>query len=345
MIQNLLHLPLIERNKFHATCRFMNTNPIFDTIQEFVSQGDTGQALQTFIAFLEKEGTQPDALRDLRVVEGNYNTARRKENNGILNFAEARSEYAKANEAVLLILEAVAAGRKPSSSPVGMGQEGRARLPWLIGGAVLLLLGIVAGVLFTRPKGQKANQNQVVEQTKGEELKCPTFRADRFKIMIVQFQNLGEGKRTPELSIQSRIRELTTNNQLATDVEILSDKKFESSTPDQSDAADLGKNCQADMVIWGQFEPLAENAISVDISYAFTNSTWPPGTASQTFKNVSEIKADRMKINKLDEAVFRICTALALRENRIELAEKWLNKLENPNPREQRWKEMLKRKR
>lgn len=322
----------------------MNSNPVFDSVQQLLRQGDTGQALQVLISFLEKEGSRPDLLRTLRVVEANYSAARQQEIKGILEFSEAQREYAKTNDALLGALEDLASGRKPLTSYSGTGDGGSSnvRIAWLVGGGLLLVLGIVAGIFLTRSKKPRPEPTQtVIEQPKEAEPQCPGFKPERFKVMIVQFQNLGEEKRKPELSIQSRIRELTTNNQLATDVEILNHQQFETSTPDLNDATDLGKHCQADLVIWGQFEPLVGNAISVDIHYAFTDASWPPGVASQTFKNVSEIKADQMKINNLDDAVFRICTALALHENRMDLAKKWLNKLQKPNLREQKWKETL----
>jgi len=64
----------------------------------------------------------------------------------------------------------------------------------------------------------------------------------------------------------------------------------------------------------------------------------------EIFKNVSEIKTDQIKTNNLDEAVFRICTAMALHQNKMDLAEKWLNKIQQPNAREIQWKKLLKTK-
>jgi hypothetical protein len=87
------------------------------------------------------------------------------------------------------------------------------------------------------------------------------------------------------------------------------------------------------MVIWGDYEKLADS-INVDIRYSLADSNWPPGAAIQTFKNISELKSDRMKISNLDEAVFRLCTVMALHENKLDLAQKWLNKIQHPTQRE-----------
>ncbi len=316
----------------------MNSNPIFDSVRELVSQGDADQALQVIIAFLEKDNSHPDALRTLRVVEANYRAARKQEAKGILDFSEAQREYAKTNDALVSIVDDLISGRKPAPSFSGTGDGGRRNpwLPWLIGGGILFLLGIVAAVWFSN---SQTNNNSVA---KNLSLQCPKFNPDGFKVMVLEFQKLSGDDSKPELGIQTRIRDLTERNKVNADVKILSAQSFDSNTPSLKEASELGSQCQADMVIWGQYEK-AEASISVDIRYAFVDPVWPPGVALETFKNVSELKADQMKISNLDDAVFRLCTAMALHENRVDLAEKWLNKLQQPNAREVEWKKMLKK--
>ncbi len=319
----------------------MNSNPIFESVRELISQGDADQALQVLIGFLEKEGSQPETLRTLRVVEANYRAARKQEAKGILDFSDAQREYAKTNDFLVSVVDDLITGRKPAPSFAGTGDGGRknALLPWLIGGGILIVLGILAGIWLSSAPKQQEVQKPGAET---ESQQCPKFRQEGFKVMVLEFQKLSGEDSKPELGIQSRIRDLTERNKINVDVKVLSEEAFGGNTPDLQDAKGLGNQCMADMVIWGEYEK-AQDSIEVDIRYAFTNSEWPAGTASQTFKNISEIKADRMKINDLDEAVFRLCTALALHEDRMDLAEKWINKLKKPNPREAEWKKMLKK--
>ena len=325
-----------------STLTDMNNHPVFNSVRELISQGDADQALQVLIAFLEKDGAHPESLHTLRVVEANYRAARKKETKGILDFSEAQREYAKTNDALVSILDDLIAGRKPVPGFKGPGDGGSRNvlLPWLVGGSILLLVGILAGLWFTRSSQKDEDQKLVANEAA---LQCPKFRPEGFKVLVLEFQKLSGAVSKPELGIQTRIRDLTERNKVVTDVKILSEKSFDSITPSLQEATALGSQCQADMVIWGQYEPL-DNSISVDIRYAFTAADWPPGVAMETFKNVTEIKADQMKITNLDEAVFRLCTAMALHENRIDLAEKWLNKLQQPNNREIEWKKMLEKK-
>ena len=72
----------------------MNNSSILDSVQQNIRQGETGQAIQLLIGHLKETGLYEESLRSLYLIEANYNTAKRKENNGILSFSEARSEYA-----------------------------------------------------------------------------------------------------------------------------------------------------------------------------------------------------------------------------------------------------------
>lgn len=314
----------------------MNNHPVFDSARELLSQGDTGKALKMLIAHLVKDGSQSDYLRSLRLIEANFNAVRQQEIKGILDFSEAKREYARANDALLTIIEALVSGQTPSVGLSGTG-DGRRRqsgLVWLLGGGVLLLIGIVVGMWAWQSE-------KPAPQPKTSQVQCPKFQPEGFKIMVLEFQKLGGEDSKPELGIQTRIRDLTQKNQMITDVRILPAISFDNSTPDLREATELGAVCAADMVIWGQYEK-SENALVVDIRYSFTDPAWPPGKSMQTFSNVSALKSDQMRIDNLDEAVFRLCTALALHQNRIDLAEKWLNRLESPNEREKQWKKVLK---
>ncbi|HLP95260.1 MAG TPA: hypothetical protein VK168_14550 [Saprospiraceae bacterium] len=305
----------------------MANSPVFDTIRQYISEGETGKALQTFIGHLESEHTHSQLLKALRIAQGNFHTVQRKEGNGILNFQEARSEYARINEVMLNMLDEI------RSNPSGSNTSAKPLVRVWIATAGLLVGLVVLAIYFLLPNSGK------VASTPG--LQCPEFKFGVRKVMVLPFQKLGGEDSRPDLSLQTRIQDLTERNQLATEVKLVTADKPELIKPGSArEGAALGIACEADLVIWGEYEKFADS-ISVDIRYAFTAADWPAGIASQTFKNVSEIKTDQMKISNFDEAVLRLCTALALHANRMDLAEKWLMKQPNANAREQAWKQQL----
>ena len=308
----------------------MNSPPVFDSVRELLSLGDTGDALQVLLTYLEKEGNRPDLLRTLRVVESGYNATRQQEIKGILDFSQAKREYARANDALLAVLDDLIRGQNHANSVT----RRKGRLPWIIGGGIFMLLCLLAAWWYSQRSTFSQNPDDPFAN-----LECPKFRPEGIKVLVLEFQKLGGDDSKPEFGIQTRIRDLT-DQKMDTDVRILPANAFGGETPGTREATSLGKHCQASLVIWGQYDQ-GKDSIEVDIRYAFTDPVWPPGSALQTFKNVTELKTDQMKISDLDEAVLRLCTALALHENRMDLAEKWLNRIKAPNVRERGWKEVL----
>ncbi|MCC7467422.1 MAG: hypothetical protein IT261_14170 [Saprospiraceae bacterium] len=299
---------------------------ILDTIHKQISEGETGRALETFIQYLESASLHPEILRSLRVIQAGYFDVKRKESNGILPYSEARTEYARVNDAVLAMLEELISG-KPSKSTQSR-QWSPARILSLAG--LIILVALTSWWIIKE------------QQQSGSGIQCPIFKQKSKRVMVLAFQRLSGDDSRPELSIQTRIQDLTEKNNLNTDVQLITGGMAEANQPGNGqEGAELGKKCQADLVIWGQYEKF-QDSISVDIRYAFADEHWPAGIASTTFKNVSEIKFDQMKISNLDEAVLRLCTALALHENRMDLAKKWLLKQPNPTEREKGWIDQLK---
>jgi len=165
----------------------MNDHPVFDSARELLSQGDTGRALKTLIAHLEQDGSQPDYLRSLRLIEANFNAVRQQEIKGILDFSDAKKEYARTTDALLTIIEALQSGQVPSIGFSGTG-DGRRKQPavvWLLGGGILLLVGIVIGMWHW-------NREKPPQEPEPSQLQCPKFQPEGFKIMHENRLDLAE---------------------------------------------------------------------------------------------------------------------------------------------------------
>ncbi len=303
---------------------------VFETVRHLLSEGDTAQALRLLIAHLEKEKSSPEALRILRVVEANYNSARKKELKGILDFSEAQQAYSKTNDAIVSVSDDLMAGRKPVLE-LERDEKQSNRVFWLIGIGIMLLLGLIAGILLTGQGGRKEKAAK----------ECPNFDHKAFPILLIPFQNLGAASSNPALALQARIRDLTARNNMPSDVQILFGNRFENSTPGMNEAIMAGQKCGAKMVVWGQYEKV-DAGIVLDVRYLFTEKpNIPAGAISETLRNLSELKTDHMKFSSLEEAIFSLCARLALHEGRMELAEKWLNKLQSPNSGDTKLKDAL----
>ena len=302
----------------------MPAHAIFESVRQQLQQGETGGALDTLIKYLETEGKQTELLRTLRVVQANYNAAKQQELKGILAFQEAQREYSKVNDTLLRALDDLHAGRPTNTTFAGTGR----RIPWVgVGIAVAIVAAVSAFFIFRKPDAPKKEAAKAT---------CPEFRQADYRIMIIPFLSLsGDTVIHPSVSIQARIRQLTISNKMSTDVELAPGPRI-TSLPDWARAEQKGKDCGADLVIWGQFEKV-DDSLQIDIHYVFTKGNQLPGhTDFQPFKSLTALQKSGKSsgLRTRDEAVSSFCSILAVHANRPEVAEKWLGKIQDTSEKD-----------
>ncbi len=284
----------------------METATILAAARAQLSEGQIAQALQALIAGLKSEPRFADAVRTLRVLESNYVLARQQELKGILAFADAQRAYAQVTDSTLAILDDIEAGRTPLAAITGA--KNRRRNLLLVG---LGLAFLVAVVLFFFLKDRP---------------KCPDFEQKQaLKVLILPFQNVGAAQAKPALVLQNRIRQLTAKNQLAAEVGILKNYDSDAENPDERAASQFCQKCLADLVLWGQYS-VGSDSSRVSIQYKFYKTGRAGGTDVLAFKDITALQSGSM-VRGLDDAIFSICTMIALREERWDLAHKWLDKI------------------
>lgn len=308
----------------------MPTHPIFEMVRQHLQQGETGAALHTMITYLEAEGKQEELLRTLRVVQANYNAAKQQELKGILAFQEAQREYSKVNDALLSTIDDLSAGRNTGTS----ARPAPNRNWWIIGGAALLVVAVVAAILFFR-KPKTADP----VAGKGDEsgVKCPQFRPADYRIMLIPFISLNDQVARPALSIQMRIRDLTRNNNISADVEIAEGHTMATSLPDFVRAKKKGDQCNANVVIWGQYEKVGDSTL-VDVHYVFTEGSKvvSGNTDFHPFRSLSALQQSGKSsgLRSLDDAILSLCSIMAVHAGKPEVAEKWLAEIDNSSEKD-----------
>lgn len=299
-------------------------NPIFDVIRDLLRQGDTGQALRMLITYLENDNSQDEAVRTLRVIEANYNAARQEELKGIIAFNEAQRTYNRANDTLLAVLDDIEAGRVfHSNTPPASGRRPISRFTWLAGALALVLL-VAVGFWALWPAAQKPAETSI----------CPAWHGNGPKILLLPFQKAAGDDVRPEIFIQTRIQELSRNNNFPLAVEILTEYNSELSNPDLPEADSLGHRCDADMVIWGNYF-MEQGILKVDARFDFIRSRGSGSTGFREFPKMEGLINGRM-LKTLDDAVFALCALMAVRERNLPLAKKWLAKVKDPQEREKR---------
>ncbi len=310
----------------------MAHHPIFEAVRQHLQQGETGAALQTMITFLETEGKQTELLHTLRVIQANYNAAKQQELKGILAFQEAQREYSKVNDALLTTIDDLTSGR-PTNTRVAPVADKPNRMPWILGGIGLLAIIAIATFFLFRKSGKNTPgnaQSQVKE--------CPDFRPANYHIMLLPFLNLGREPARPSLSIQMRIRDLTRTNNMSTDVEIAQEDES-AGLPDFVRAREKGKKCNADLVIWGQYEKVGDS-LQVDIHYVFVSDVKDKEMSGHTdflpFRSLSALQKSGKSsgLRSLDDAVLSLCSIMAVHAGRTDVAEKWLGKINDTSEKD-----------
>lgn len=275
-------------------------------IRELLSQGETGKALEVFIALLEKDGRfKENLLRTLRVSEANYNAVRQQELKGILPFQEAQREYSRVNDTILAVLDDVEAGRVPT----GPAAQRPNRTVLFAGAGIVLLLLVVFAVLKLRKK----------------EPECPGFEdKSALHILVLPFDNIGDKEARPELLIQGNIQSLTEKAKIPVEVKTASER-IKSDALSQK-AGELGRECNADLVIYGQYKAFEKDSIRVKMGFRFLKHNGPMSSGPfRTFADITEIQPTR----DLEDAIFSLCSMIAIRNRNWEFAQRWMNKIRN----------------
>lgn len=281
------------------------------TVRSLLSQGDTAKAVQLLIALLEKDFRYKDnLLRTLRVAEANFNATRQQELKGILPFQEAQREYNKVNDTLLTVLDDFEAGRVPARSLPTSGASRK----WLwagIGGA--LLMGIL---VFWLLKGRNAG--------------CPSFDDKQaLHVLILPFDRLGASEARPAIRIRDGIQELTQKAGIKAEVKISpSDPKEDMNS---QEAERLARVCDADLVIFGQYQAFAKDSIRVKMGFKFVREGGAAFNGPfKTFRDVTAVQPTR----DLEDALFSLCAIIAMRNRNWQFAKKWMGRIREKDSQE-----------
>ncbi|MBK6930592.1 MAG: hypothetical protein IPH12_06845 [Saprospirales bacterium] len=282
------------------------------SIRELLRQGETGKALEALTVYLELDARYTNNfLRTIRVLEANFNTVRQKELKGILPFQEAQREYSRANDALLAILDDLEAGRIPADALRAAGPGRRAA--WL-GGLVLLA---VAGFLVWR---------FLSKNTAG----CPAFeRKQALHVLVLPFDRLGAQPAQVDLRIQQDISALTRRVKIPVEVKIAPPHLDNSSSLELAERQ--GKNCSVDLVIYGQYKAYEKDSIRVNLGFSFIGGNMSTADLPfNTFRDITDVKVPR----GLEDALFSVCSMIAMRAKKLDVAERWMNKIKEKDATE-----------
>lgn len=290
----------------------MANNETLQSVRALLREGNTAQALQLVIGLLEKDSRFRDnLLRTLRVAEVNYNSVRQQELKGILSFQEAQREYSKVTDTLLAVIDDFEAGRVPTTGFPATSQS-RWKLWAIVGGGVLVLGALV----FWWIQRGKAG--------------CPDFEnPNALHVMVLPFDKLGGVDKKPALLIQGSIQELTKKANIPAEVRV--NTREEMRGLNSQDAEKLGRKCDADLVIFGQYQSFEKDSIRVKMGFKFLKGEGAEFVGPfKTFRDITAVQPER----DLQDAVFSLCAMIAVNKKNWAFAKRWMGRIREKNAEE-----------
>jgi TolB-like protein len=285
----------------------MNDATELKQIQNHLENGELSEAFQLFKILLDRNPKQTQTARMVRVLESNFQQTRQQEMKGILAHAEARQEYARATDALLNLLETAKTGGKISQiSPQKKMQRGL----WLgIGLAGLVFLV----TLFIWPKFR---------------IDCPHFdKTKKMNVLILPFINLGNVPAKPHVTVKTRVEELAAKVNLSVSVAIKEKFNAESDLPSTAKVQRISEQCDADMVVWGQYL-MKNDSIRLKIEFISQKNG---KSGSTDFQNLPDLTFWNGQLDSdINDAVFSICARIAGRLENKTVTKQWLEKVTKP---------------
>lgn len=298
-------------------------------VRKLVAEADLKQALEVLVQFLEKERGQFEDLTDSVIqLQSQYNKIKIDEVKGIISANDAQLRYNQLNQKILDLLEVLNSGKTLKSR--NKTNSLKRILPFAL---VILIAGAVLGVIFVNKKNTPPINDTAFS--------CPKFEPDSaFKILLLPFRPLAGGLQNTHLAIQERFGDLRTQWKINTDTEVLEiDVKDNKIYPgDYDDASKLGKNCIAQLIIWGTTELPSSGDIITRTKFKFLESgdrfsfkrlNIKEGSQIDTVTSLSLIAAQGIITEKLENSMRLIFGLVAHEMSQNEAAIELLGDMEN----------------
>ncbi|MEM8528193.1 MAG: hypothetical protein AAGG68_26350 [Bacteroidota bacterium] len=261
------------------------------TIIQAIQKGRTQEAIAAFQQ-LPLSQTQQHTLS---VIEGSFHQLQAAITKGMITYEQQELERNRIHDRLLALLSA---DEHSASKP-----KKRQLIPFLLAG----ILGLAVVYFFvSRPDD------------------CPTFAPQmNNNILILPFDNVGGEAAKPHILLRDRIEQLSLDNQLSTDIQV-GEGQAELSI---AEATTLAEQCAANVIIWGKYAK-ASDSLRVILQYHFLERPdWSAFGELAVIKDVTAIQTGTIS-KQLEDAIFSLCSLIALRQNKRDLFQRWTAKVE-----------------
>lgn len=229
-------------------------------IKQHISQGNLEQALTDLVVFLEKEPQYAELAQIARVNQADLYQLKAQMLKATIANEDARLAMNQVADNTLQIVRRLESGKLTfADENVDKPTRSTAWRYYVVGGIVTLALAIVAWKFFGGGFKTRAE--------------CPEFGENKtLRVMILPFKQTGNQKTfEPEFDIADGLNDLigdTPGLKIIAEADVNESYNIEGNYPNPSEAADLARQCNVEMIVWGKVQQQVEGKdYTVDVRY------------------------------------------------------------------------------
>ena len=312
----------------------MDKLQLVESAKELVANSNIGKALDLVKNFLQSDRKFRVLYDESLRVLAFYNKTKREEENELISFDNAKISYNQITDRLLALLGYIEnndlnpEALQTPASPMQLYYQSH---KWQVLTVIPTLLIAIALLVWVLKNGN----GQGDEEDPSISLEdCPFEAISDFNIMLLHFYLPGGDNLKPEGLIAEQLESFCTENRIGAAIEIMQKPKQPDRLIDYPAADELGKLCQAKMVIWGRAEKSGATAeIKTRYRYlgdqgaiAFNQIKWQGENQIGGEKTLSSLVSQGEIFDDIEKVILLVQGILASDANNPELA---LANLEN----------------
>lgn len=241
----------------------MDRNELIGVVKQQIGNAETEQAIHLLLGFFQKAGSAYRAFyNETLQIQSQFTKTQKDEAQGTITFENAKLSYNQVNKMVLHLIDQL-----EHNKSLGKASKSNAWLFPSVGIALILLLAWLglANLFQWIPSNPPA-------YSLPPKVSCPPFDgSSSFNILVLPFKTFDDNKLKPHLAISGRLARQSERFNIRTDVKVLDlDVNDPNSFPhDGNDAAVIGQDCNAQLVIWGTSEKSTGDQTIIQLHFKF----------------------------------------------------------------------------
>lgn len=301
----------------------MNKTQIIKEVRILVGQAETKVALSKMLAFLDTDPQYRKLASLARLAQSKYERASRDLDIGTITNKEANLSFNLASRTLLKLTEDLEQHNlQPKGYEIQPSMFSKKLVQILTAITVLMSIGLGVWIYIEFFKSEP------IVMVDGAE--CPVFdESSEFDILMLPFESAESSAVGAHTYIKRRIDELADQYGLNINIEIFKDYFEHNDSPGIKEASDIGKQCQAKLIIWGVSEETPQGKIVStsfkylgDENFKFTKLTIDDkvNNAVDTLESFSSIQTGGVLTAEIETIIYMVMGLVANRSHNYESA-------------------------